>query len=138
MRDSLLLMGLLPELAQLAIKHQILCKRENVDWMMVQGFRTPEQQLGYYASGRKKLLDGTWEVVDKTHIITNALPEKDPHCKRTAYDIAILVDGHINWEAIALYNKAGKLGEEVGLVWGGEFKSIHDLGHFELKNWRNL
>lgn len=36
------------------------------------------------------------------------------------------------------YRKAGEIGEKLGLVWGGHFKSIFDPSHLELKSWRTV
>lgn len=130
--------GLRPELVALCQRHLAHSRHEGIDWMLVQGYRTPEYQLELYAKGRRHLPTGEWEVVTPSEIVTHALPEHDPHCRRAAYDIAILVNGHIDWKNIDLYRKAGALGKELGLAWGGDFKNLADFGHFELPNWRSL
>jgi hypothetical protein len=32
----------------------------------------------------------------------------------------------------------GRIGKECGLVWGGDWKKIKDMPHFELSTWREL
>ena len=33
------------------------------------------------------------------------------------------------------FEKVGKIGKTLGLEWGGDFKSIKDLPHFQLSDW---
>ena len=33
------------------------------------------------------------------------------------------------------FNKVGKIGKKIGLEWGGSWTSIHDMPHFQLKQW---
>ena len=33
------------------------------------------------------------------------------------------------------FEKVGKIGQEIGLEWGGSWKSFKDLPHFQLPNW---
>jgi peptidoglycan L-alanyl-D-glutamate endopeptidase CwlK len=137
-----LIVGLLPGLVELAKKHKEHCQHDGVNWIMIQGYRTPEYQLELYGHGRRLLSTGEWEVVDEKEIVTNALPEHAPHCRRAAYDIACLDrNGHIDWQNLEPYRKAGILGKELGLVWGGDFKSMKaDFGHFALPDaiWKKL
>jgi len=130
------MIGLLPELVQIALRHREVCQHEGIIWMMVQGYRDWREQLKLYEKGRHRSPLG-WVVDDRKKCVTDALPDKGPHCRRAAYDVAILIGGKPTWDGIDhLYERAGFLGEELGLVWGGRFKHIRDLGHFELKNWR--
>lgn len=41
-------------------------------------------------------------------------------------------------EAIRLYSAFGQAVSEHGLVWGGTWRGIVDLGHAELQGWRSL
>lgn len=34
------------------------------------------------------------------------------------------------------YARAGTIGKDLGLVWGGDFKSFHDPDHLEMPNWK--
>jgi peptidoglycan L-alanyl-D-glutamate endopeptidase CwlK len=59
--------------------------------------------------------------------------------KSRAFDIAITKDGKATWDLkvnvnqneICDYFEAGKIGESVGLVWGGSWKNFKDYPHFE-------
>lgn len=133
------IVGLHPTLVLLALQHKRLCKHEGIEWMMVQGYRTFAEQIDLYEKGRKRT-PGGWVITDKKKIVTRGLPESSPHCRRAAYDVAILQDGKIKWSGIDhLYLKVGELGEELGLVWGGRFSGVPlDMDHFEMKNWKEL
>jgi len=120
--------------------------------------RTVREQLALYAQGREKLeetnhrrrLAGmpplsfqenirkiTWTLQSK-HLIDldDKILDND---KSRAFDIAITRSGRPHWELkadanlneIPDYEEAGKIGESVGLVWGGRFPG-QDRVHFEL------
>jgi peptidoglycan L-alanyl-D-glutamate endopeptidase CwlK len=120
--------------------------------------RSVKEQQALYAQGRQSLMEVnimrtmaglpaiteaenkykvTWTLSSK-HIID--LEDGDPNNdKSRAFDIAILKDGKATWDVKVNVNKnsepdyleAGKIGESVGLKWGGRFKSP-DYPHFEL------
>jgi peptidoglycan L-alanyl-D-glutamate endopeptidase CwlK len=120
--------------------------------------RTVREQIALYAQGREKLdqvnalrkIAGlspitfqensrkvTWTLASK-HIIDleDNIPEND---KSRAFDIAILRDDRPTWNLkvnvnkndIPDYDEAGRIGEAVGLRWGGRFPSP-DRPHFEV------
>ena len=118
--------------------------------------RTVLEQTALYAQGRQSVegvnalrtLAGlppitanqnkkvTWTLQSK-HLIDleDDIPGND---KSRAFDIAITRDGKPVWDVkvdvnqdhISDYEQAGKIGESVGLRWGGKFKSP-DMPHFE-------
>lgn len=100
------------------------------------GYRTPEYQIGLYGHGRD-VIDGEWVVVDPSAVVTHALPASAPHCRRAAYDLVPLVRGRPTWDRLDLFAELGRIGKELGLVWGGDWR-WKDLAHFELPEWRHL
>lgn len=63
-------------------------------------------------------------------VVTNAKPGYSWHNYGLAFDVAFLTeDGKITWGGP--WAALGALGEDLGLVWGGNFKSIKDRPHFE-------
>jgi peptidoglycan L-alanyl-D-glutamate endopeptidase CwlK len=117
-----ILAALIPELRSLARKHLDLCMEAGIDLMVVQGYRTLQEQAALYETGRGQ--DGGEKV-------TNARPGSSWHNFRRAYDVAVVEGGKINWNSPG-YTEAGKIGKSLGLLWGGDFKSVRgDLGHFE-------
>lgn len=70
----------------------------------------------------------TWTLESKH--ITNNLVNGTYNTLSRAFDIAIIKDGKVTWD-IKEYDKAGPIGESVGLKWGGRFSSP-DRPHFEI------
>lgn len=118
--------------------------------------RTVKEQRALYAQGRELLFDVnelremaglprikneqnkivTWTLASK-HIID--LDDGNTHNdKSRAFDIVISPGGKPCWDVkvdvnqdhISDYEQAGKIGESVGLRWGGGFKTP-DMPHFE-------
>jgi len=117
-----ILAALTPELRSLAQRHLDLCKEAGIDLLVVQGYRTLQEQAALYETGRGP--GGGRKV-------TNARPGSSWHNFRRAYDVAVVEGGKINWNS-PKYTEAGKIGKSLGLVWGGSFTAIKgDLGHFE-------
>jgi peptidoglycan LD-endopeptidase CwlK len=119
--------------------------------------RTVDEQVALYAQGRKLLFDvnslreiaGLPKITaeQNKHKVTwtlksNHLIDLDDgnttNDKSRAFDIAITRDGKPVWDVkvdvnkdhILDYEQAGKIGESVGLRWGGRFKTP-DMPHFE-------
>lgn len=98
-----------------------------IDYIVTCTYRSQADQDALYAKGRtvpgKKV---TWTRNSK-------------HTGRTAFDIAILVNGKIIWnpeldadgDGVPEYTEAGEIGESVGLTWGGRWESP-DAPHFQL------
>jgi peptidoglycan L-alanyl-D-glutamate endopeptidase CwlK len=95
--------------------------------------RTVEEQDGIYAQGRTK----------PGPKVTNAPGGYSFHNSGLAFDFGIIKEGttQIDWDIkcdvdhddIPDYVEVGKLGEWLGLQWGGRFTSLKgDLGHLQL------
>jgi peptidoglycan LD-endopeptidase CwlK len=77
---------------------------------------------------------------------SNASAGQSPHnCVDTngnpaskAFDFAVFDENarYVTDGKDARYTRAGAIAKELGLVWGGDFKSIFDPSHIELKNWK--
>jgi peptidoglycan L-alanyl-D-glutamate endopeptidase CwlK len=99
--------------------------------VVTQGTRTLEEQAALYAKGRTA----------PGPIVTNAKPGSSYHNFSLAFDIAVVgADGKITWDTKVDvdhdsepdYIEVGLLGESLGLEWGGRFKSLVDLPHFQV------
>jgi peptidoglycan L-alanyl-D-glutamate endopeptidase CwlK len=94
---------------------------EGVEILVTSTLRTFEEQAELFAKGRTK----------PGAIVTNAKPGSSWHNFGLAFDVVPLVNGKAIWNS-PFWNQIGELGKEVGLVWGGDFKSFKDKPHFEL------
>ncbi|KMT21495.1 peptidoglycan-binding protein [Clostridium cylindrosporum] len=105
----------------LAEKFLSKCKEEGLDVIIIQTLRSIDEQDTLYSQGRSK----------PGSIVTNAKGGYSMHNYGLAFDIAIKKNGSIVWEDEKLYYKAGKIGESLGLEWGGSWKSFKDYPHFQ-------
>lgn len=109
---------LTPETQELYREFDRRMKEANQDYIITCTYRPQEEQDALYAQGRTKPgKKVTWT-------------RNSRHTQRTAFDIARLVNGKISWRVLD-YKQAGKIGQEVGLIWGGSWKTP-DMPHFEL------
>ncbi|HEY8910012.1 MAG TPA: peptidoglycan-binding protein [Desulfosporosinus sp.] len=109
-----------PYVSYLARKFLELSKANNLDIIINVAFRSWDDQDKLYASGRT--MPGT--------IVSNARGGESYHNWGLGFDATPIVNGKLS-DDITLFKKMGKLGEHVGLEWGGSFKSIVDLPHFQ-------
>lgn len=89
-----------------------------VDFVVIEGRRTPERQLQLFNQGATRTMNSR-------------------HLTGHAIDLAAWVDGTIRWDwplydqlAKAMKQAAGELG--IPIVWGGDWRSFRDGPHFEL------
>lgn len=137
------------QLAQMLIDE---CKKQGIDIVLIETFRSTETQDAYYAQGRLPLsevnalrkvagLQPISEYVNEKKI-TNARSGESAHNYGLAFDICPKVNGKLAWNRIDLFDKIGKIASTLvvdgvyKLVWGGNFKSISDKPHFEMENWK--
>lgn len=124
-----------PTLQKLADKLIIECEKQGIKIKIGECLRTVKEQDELYAKGRTK----------SGIIVTNARGYlySSMHQWGVAFDFYIDMDvdkdGKVSDDAFnnntKLFNRVGKIGKSIGLEWGGDWKSIHDLPHFQLKNW---
>ncbi|GAA3931214.1 M15 family metallopeptidase [Luteimonas lutimaris] len=113
-----------PDLQQrvLAI-YQVMRERHGIEMVLVEGYRSPERQAELRRGGRA----------------TNAGAWASCHQYGLALDSAPLRDGKLQWnmsdpstrDAYFLY---GRLAQQAGLEWGGNWPSLRDYVHVELKD----
>ena len=114
-----------PELKVLCLKHIDLCKKNGIEIVITQTFRTKAEQDAIYAKGRTA----------PGQIVTRCIYPQSPHCWGVAYDVAVSIGGKITWDRADLYEKVGAFGKTLGLTWGGDFKTFVDKPHFELDKY---
>ena len=86
------------------------------------GFRSFEEQERLYAQGRST----------PGPIVTNARGGSSFHQYGVAFDVAFLVNGRASWDNNLPWERLGKMGELIGLEWGGRWTSFVDRPHFQL------
>lgn len=89
---------------------------------IISGLRTYDEQNALFAQGRT--LPGA--------IVTNAKGGQSNHNFGIAFDIGIFEGGQYRGES-PKYKVVGALGVELGLEWGGNWKTIRDEPHFQLR-----
>lgn len=102
------------------------------DLIVTAGIRTADEQNALYARGRTA----------PGPVVTNADAQHAPHCHGGAVDVAPLVNGDVPWNpSDPGYDLWPKIGEHAmirGFTWGGCWKTIKDMPHVEVPDWRDL
>jgi peptidoglycan L-alanyl-D-glutamate endopeptidase CwlK len=89
---------------------------------IISGTRTYEEQNALYEQGRSK----------SGRIVTNARGGYSNHNFGIAFDIGVFEGGRYLDESPA-YKAVGAIGLKLGLEWGGNWKTIQDEPHFQLR-----
>jgi peptidoglycan LD-endopeptidase CwlK len=87
---------------------------------IISGTRTYDEQNALFAQGRTK----------PGGVVTRARGGQSNHNFGVAWDIGIFKNSEYIPES-KLYQKAGAIGKEQGLEWGGDWQSIQDEPHFQ-------
>jgi peptidoglycan L-alanyl-D-glutamate endopeptidase CwlK len=97
-----------------------LAEAEGIEILVTSTLRTFEEQAELFAIGRTK----------PGKKVTNAKPGQSWHNFGLAFDVVPLVNGKPIWDS-PFWERIGALGKQVGLQWGGDFKTFKDKPHFE-------
>lgn len=89
---------------------------------VLSGTRTYEEQNALYAQGRTQ----------PGPIVTNARGGFSNHNFGIAFDVGVFEGSAYRGES-PKYKAVGLLGQELGLDWGGNWKTIQDEPHFQLR-----
>ena len=124
-----------PELQKKVEQLKALCQQNGITIGISECVRTVAEQDALYAKGRST--GGS--------IVTNCrgTSYSSMHQWGVAFDFYLIVDvdgdGKTSDDAFnnatGLFDKVGKLGQSIGLEWGGSWKSIKDKPHFQLPDW---
>lgn len=101
---------------------QLRLAKQGVMAKVIAGTRTWAEQDRLYAKGR---------TVPGPRV-TNARGGYSNHNFGIAWDIGLFLSGQYLAES-ALYRECGVIGREMGLEWGGDWKSFPDEPHYQLK-----
>ena len=114
---------------ELAEKLIAECEKQGLKIIITQTLRTQEAQKEYYSWGRTKLNPHTAKMTKVTN--ADGVKIKSKHQLGAAFDICIGIKGR-EYDTILL-RQAGRIGMDLGLVWGGTWASFMDMPHFELE-----
>ncbi len=89
---------------------------------ILSGLRTYEEQNEHFAQGRTR----------PGRIVTNARAGFSNHNFGIAFDIGVF-EGTKYLDESPKYKAVGILGMDLGLEWGGNWKTIVDQPHFQLR-----
>jgi peptidoglycan L-alanyl-D-glutamate endopeptidase CwlK len=107
---------------RLLLSFRLVHEQFGYDMVLIEGYRSPQRQAALAALGPS---------------VTRAGPFESYHQFGLAADCAFLRDGRIvisekdPW-AMAGYEHYGQVARSLGLVWGGDWKGLRDLGYVEL------
>lgn len=88
-------------------------------FIVTEGLRTRERQAMLFQAGKSQTLNSE-------------------HCKGRAVDLAVLIDGKADWtwanyRTVAQAVKAAAVQLNVPVQWGGDWTTLKDGPHFQLK-----
>jgi peptidoglycan LD-endopeptidase CwlK len=109
-----------PLTEKLAREHLRRLVAEGLNFKITSGLRTFAEQEALYAQGRTA----------PGPRVTNARAGSSWHNFGLAYDLTLFVGKTPKWDGPE-YDRAGKIGQELGLEWGGAWKSFKDRPHFQ-------
>lgn len=96
------------------------CEAAGLKVLITQTYRSKEYQDSLYAQGRTAA----------GSIVTNCKGGQSPHNYRIAFDICKNVKGQ-EYSDNNFFKQCGAIWKAMGGVWGGDFKSLVDMPHFE-------
>ncbi len=121
-RSEMNIQTLHPRVRPLARSLIHMAAQQGITIKVISGTRTHAQQDVLYLQGRGK----------PGPIVTKARGGFSNHNFGIAFDIGIFENGNYIPES-PLYKVVGSIGKSLGLQWGGDWKSIVDEPHFELR-----
>lgn len=108
--------------------HRVLkkrCERLGIPMYAHEAMRSIDRQRDLYAQG-----------------VTKAKGRDGPHTQGFAFDFVHSAKGwnldKRQWSLIGHIGSELSISAGIPMVWGGDFKSIYDPAHWELKDWRLL
>lgn len=109
-----------------------LAAEAGIDLLITSTYRDHESQDALYARGR----------TSPGPRVTNAAGGQSFHNHRIAFDVVPLRHGKPVWgtkgDDLLLWQNIGRLGELIGLEWGGRWKTFKDFPHFQYTGGRDL
>ena len=121
-RSERVIATLLPEVQPYARALVAKATANGITIKVISGLRTYDEQNDLYAQGRTK----------SGRIVTNARGGYSNHNFGIAFDIGVF-EGSRYLDESPRYKAVGALGTDLGLEWGGNWRTIQDEPHFQLR-----
>jgi peptidoglycan L-alanyl-D-glutamate endopeptidase CwlK len=121
-RSEKVIATLLPEVQTYARALLTKAAQHGLTIKIISGLRTYDEQNELFAQGRTKA----------GRIVTNARAGFSNHNFGIAFDIGVF-EGNKYLDDSPKYKAVGILGMDLGLEWGGNWKTIVDQPHFQLR-----
>jgi peptidoglycan L-alanyl-D-glutamate endopeptidase CwlK len=121
-RSEKVIATLLPEVQPYARALVTKAGADGITIKVISGLRTYDEQNDLYAQGRTK----------PGRIVTNARGGFSNHNFGIAFDVGVF-EGSQYLDESPKYKAVGVLGMDLGLEWGGNWKTIQDEPHFQLR-----
>ena len=126
-KTDYLLLSLEPKFRKKVKKLLANARKEGIELRVTSAERNCEEQDKLYAKGRTA----------PGKVVTNAKCGKSSHNYKLAVDVVEFKNGKALWTN-SNWDRIGQLGEEVGLEWGGNWRSFKDKPHFQDLGGRTL
>jgi peptidoglycan L-alanyl-D-glutamate endopeptidase CwlK len=110
-----------PRVARMCRALLAAAKAAGIDLIVTSTYRDHEAQDALYAQGRTR----------PGKVVTQVRGGQSMHNYRLAFDVVPVRDGKAVWNDDALWREVGKLGQGVGLEWGGAWRRFKDRPHFQ-------
>jgi len=116
-----------PKLQKLITKLKDECEKKGLKIGISECLRTVEEQDELYSRGRTK----------KGNIVTNAKGStySSMHQWGIAFDVYRNDGKGIYDNSDGFFESVGSIGKTLGLEWGGSWKTLKDMPHFQLSDW---
>lgn len=122
MINSRSLDDLLPAVKERVEKFINSAKDAGIDLLITSTYRDNASQNALYAQGR----------TTAGRIVTNAKAGQSFHNYRCAVDVVPLINGKPVWDvSYQVWQTIGKLGQEAGLEWAGNWTKFKEMPHFQ-------
>jgi len=118
--------GLRPEAVMAATRLIDAARAQGIELRIFRGYVSLQDQQRLYAQGRT--LPGT--------VVTHA--RVSAHNTGLAFDVVPTVNGELQWGDQQAFETVGRIGEELGLNWGGRWPQFKDYPHFETDSAREV
>jgi peptidoglycan L-alanyl-D-glutamate endopeptidase CwlK len=107
---------------RMLLAFKLMREQHGIEMVLLEGYRSPERQAQLAAMGPQVTQAGAFESY---------------HQYGLAADCAFMINGRIvvsetNPQAARAYEQLGSIAKSLGLTWGGDWRSLKDLGHVEL------